>query len=109
MKLACNRANKLVQTRFHGHVDVFILAPKLETAKLDLLANGVEAGYDLFGFLGGDDSAGAQHSRMRLARTNVFGIEAFVERNGGVDLLHDFSGFRIEAPAPHFIGHRVIA
>ena len=51
MKLPGDGANQLLQARFHRHVDVFVLSPELEAAKLDLLADGIEPHDDLFCFL----------------------------------------------------------
>ncbi len=106
MKLARDRADQLLQPRFHRHVDVFILAPELEASTFDLFAHGVETGDDLPGLGFGQNTAGAQHLGVGLACADVLGIETLVERNGGVDLLHDLGGLRLKAPAPHFIGHR---
>ena len=104
MKLASNRADQVLEPGFHRHVDVFVFAAEFETAVLDLGAHRVEARDDGSGFLVRKDAHGAEHPGVSLARANVLGVEAPVEGNGGVDLLHDRGRLRVETPAPHFVG-----
>ena len=105
VQLARDRADQLLQPRFHRHMDVFIFAAELEAALLDLGAHGIEPRDDGFRLLIGEDAHGAEHVGVSLACTNVFGVETPVEGNGGVDFLHDLGGLRLEAAAPHLIGH----
>ncbi len=103
VELARNRADQLLEPRFHRHVDVFIFAAELEEPAFDLGAHGVEARDDGFGLRVREDAHGAEHVGMSLACADVFGVEAPVEGYGGVDFLHDLGGLRLEAPAPHFV------
>ncbi len=108
MELARHRANQLLQPRLHRHVDVFVFAAELEAPSVDLIADSIQALDDGLGLFVRENAHGAEHVGMGLACADVFGVEAPVDMEGGVDLLHDLGGLRLKAPAPHFVcGHLV--
>jgi hypothetical protein len=98
------RADQLGQAGLHVHVDVLQRDLELEPAGLDLGQDGVEAADDRLDVGGRDDALGGQHPRMGLGPGDVLGVEAAVEPDRGVDLLHHRGVARGETPAPQRVG-----
>ena len=97
-------ADQILQPRFHVHVDVFQRDLELELALVDLLADALQAVGDGGAVGVGQDALLHQHGRMRERAFDVFLVEALVDVDGGVNLLHDRSRAAGKAAAPHPAG-----
>jgi hypothetical protein len=96
-------AGDLLEPRLDIGMDILERRLERERPGLDLLQDAVEAGLDGRAVGLTDDALAHEHGRMRLRRRDVLGVEAAVEADGGVDLLHGGGRACGKSPAPHAV------
>src|SRR4051794_28135769 len=98
-------ADNLAEARLDIHMDVLESARERECPGGDLALYLLEAPPNLRRVRMRDDPLFRQHLRMRLGAADVLRVEAPVEVDRGVDLLHHGIGARRKPAAPHPVGH----
>ena len=98
------RTDQVGEPRLDVEMDVLELGRELETAGLDFALYLLQATLDRSTVLGREDAARHQHFGMGERARDVLRIQALVETDGGVDLLHDLGGAELVAAAPHRVG-----
>ena len=96
--------DQLLQPRFHVHVDVLERGLELELALVDLLADARQAVGDGVAVRLRQNALLHQHGGMGERTFDIFLVEALVDVDRGVYLLHDRSRAGGKAAAPHLAG-----
>ena len=94
-------ADDLLQPRFDGHVDVFEREVDGDAVRGKFFGDLGEAAVDLDRIVGADDSGGAEHRGVRAAGRDILFPQALVDRDRGINFLHDRGGTATEAATPH--------
>src|SRR5205085_1486389 len=81
-------------------VNVFQFDRKLKRPGVDLRADLVEGGANLFGFGRGDQSDFGEHPGVGLAGADVLAVQPLVEGNGFRELFNPLVRAAVESPAP---------
>ena len=104
MQPAGGVADQLLQPRFHVHVDVFQRGLELELALVDLRADAREAVGDGLAIRLRQNALLHQHGGVGERAFDIFLVEALVDVDRGVYLLHDGGRAGGKAAAPHLAG-----
>ena len=105
-------ADQLGQAAFDRHVDVLERKVARRAVAFELGLDGVEPGEDRRRIIGADDALVAQHGGVGARSGKILAPHPPVDRQRGVDRLHDLGRAGGEAAAPHLVaaahGQRLI-
>ena len=100
MQLSSRLADRFGEPGLDVHMNVFEAGAELELPRLDPGFDVVEPGQDGVALVMAKKPHRRQHARMRPRPREIVSIEALVETDGRINLLHQRSGAVSEMPAP---------